>query len=69
MDIEQSLGYSNADSAVIVGAGNLGRSLLSYDGFSDCGLNIVAAFDIDDKVIGVTLNGNPEFCPGLPEQA
>jgi redox-sensing transcriptional repressor len=57
LDIEKSLGYSNADRAVIVGAGNLGRSLISYDGFSDCGLNIVAAFDIDDKVIGMTLNG------------
>lgn len=56
-DIEQFLGYDAADSAVIVGAGNLGRALLSYEGFSGCGLNIVAAFDTDESVVGRTLNG------------
>ncbi len=56
-DIEQFLGYDDSDSAVIVGAGNLGRALLSYEGFSGCGLRIVAAFDTDDKVIGKTVKG------------
>jgi len=56
-DIKQFLGYDDADSAVIVGAGNLGRALLSYEGFSGCGLRIVAAFDSDDMVIGKTVNG------------
>ena len=32
-------------SAVIVGAGRLGRALLDYSGFADYGLSIVAAFD------------------------
>jgi redox-sensing transcriptional repressor len=56
-DIERFLGYDNEDSAVIVGAGNLGRALLSHEGFSGCGLSIVAAFDSDENVIGRTLNG------------
>ncbi|MEG1017876.1 MAG: redox-sensing transcriptional repressor Rex, partial [Oscillospiraceae bacterium] len=43
--LEQFLGYDNVDSAVLVGAGHLGKALLSYDGFSQYGLKIVAAFD------------------------
>ncbi|WRS28199.1 redox-sensing transcriptional repressor Rex [Oscillospiraceae bacterium MB08-C2-2] len=56
-DIEQFLGYDDADNAVIVGSGNLGKALLSYKGFSEYGLDIVAAFDIDESVVGCTVNG------------
>ncbi len=56
-DIENFLGYGNADSAVIAGAGGLGRALLSYDGFSKYGLDIIAAFDVDEMIIGTTING------------
>ena len=31
-DLERFLGYHDVDTAVLVGAGNLGRSLLSYGG-------------------------------------
>lgn len=56
-DIEKFLGYDNADSAVIAGAGDLGCALLSYDGFSKYGLDIIAAFDVDEEIIGTTING------------
>ncbi|WMJ87183.1 redox-sensing transcriptional repressor Rex [Anaerocolumna sp. MB42-C2] len=56
-DIEKFLGYDDADSAVIAGAGGLGRTLLSYDGFSKYGLDIIAAFDIREDIIGTTING------------
>lgn len=56
-DIEKYLGFDNADSAVLAGVGDMGRALLSCDGFSKYGLNIVAAFDIDERVIGTTLYG------------
>jgi redox-sensing transcriptional repressor len=56
-DIENFLGYDNADSAVLAGAGDLGRALLSYDGFTKYGLNIVAAFDINQDLIGNSFNG------------
>jgi redox-sensing transcriptional repressor len=56
-DIEKFLGYDNADSAVLAGAGSLGRALLSYDGFSKYGLDIVAAFDVDETIIDTTING------------
>lgn len=49
--IEEFLGWDDASGAVLVGVGSLGEALLGYDGFSDYGLNIVAAFDADpDKV-------------------
>ena len=35
---------------VIVGAGNIGRALMKYDGFREGGLEIVALFDNDPKV-------------------
>ena len=56
-DIEQFLGYDNTQNAVIVGAGNLGRALLSYDGFEKQGLDIVAAFDMDNNKLGEMING------------
>ncbi len=51
-DLEDFLGYHDIDQAIIVGAGHLGRALLNYGGFKDYGLKILAAFDIDDNIIG-----------------
>ena len=45
-DIERFLGNDETNAAVLVGAGNLGRALLSYQGFAQRGLDIVAGFDI-----------------------
>ncbi|MPM97026.1 Redox-sensing transcriptional repressor Rex [bioreactor metagenome] len=49
-DIEQFLGYDNTQDAVIVGVGQLGKALMSYEGFSHYGLNIIVGFDIDEHV-------------------
>lgn len=51
----------NVSDAIIIGAGQLGRLLLSYDGFSEYGLDIVAAFDINPSVIGTQVNGKRIF--------
>lgn len=67
------LDYNNAKDAVLVGAGQLGTTLLRYDGFSSYGLNIVAAFDVDPAVIGKSIKGKqifplekfPEMCARL----
>ncbi len=42
---------------VLVGVGHLGQALLSYQGFSHKGFEIVMAFDNDPKVIGETFAG------------
>lgn len=54
--ISDFLGYENSNVAVLIGAGKLGRALMSYKGFDNYGINIVAAFDshselVDNKVI------------------
>jgi len=54
-DIETFLGYRDTTNAILIGAGHLGQAFLNYDGFSDLGLNILAAFDIDEKLIGKTI--------------
>lgn len=55
--MENLLGYHDVDSAVLVGAGSLGNALLSYKGFGSYGLDIVAAFDSDDDIIGKEICG------------
>ena len=49
-DIETFLGYTNKKDAVIVGVGQLGRALMSYEGFANYGLNIVVGFDTDETI-------------------
>lgn len=60
-DIESVLGYNNSTDAVLVGAGSLGHALLSYEGFRDYGLNIVAAFDVAESVVGTKIKNIPVF--------
>jgi redox-sensing transcriptional repressor len=43
--MEKALGVDVPVPAVIVGAGKLGTALMDYDGFSDYGVEIAAAFD------------------------
>ena len=58
-DLEHFLGYGTRNRAVLVGVGNLGLALLSYSGFADYGLNIVAAFDNKSALIGSNVDGRP----------
>ncbi len=51
------LGYGNNSEAVLVGVGNLGRSLLTYRNFKEYGLNIIAAFDNDPALTGTEHGG------------
>lgn len=55
--IRENLGYNNVTDAILVGAGYLGRALLNYKGFSESGLKIVAAFDVNESLIGQVVVG------------
>lgn len=57
--IEHALGYDDISNAVIVGAGQLGRALLSYQNYSDYGVDVIAAFDSDESLVGREINGRP----------
>lgn len=50
--IESFLGFDRDNEAFLVGAGNLGRALISYPEFRNYGLKIIAAFDNDPEKIG-----------------
>lgn len=49
--ISDFLGYGEGNDAILIGAGNLGMALMSYRGFDNYGINIVAAFDSRPEVI------------------
>ena len=72
--LENSLGYEDNKSAILVGTGNLGKAFLKYKGFEKHGLNIVAGFDADKRNFGRIINGKkiynisylPEFMKSHP---
>lgn len=68
-ELEHFLGYDNTQDAILVGAGKLGKALMSYDVFPQYGLNIVAGFDTDPRVYGTEEGGKKilpmEKLPGL----
>jgi redox-sensing transcriptional repressor len=55
--IQHYLGYDDSFHAILVGVGNIGGAILSYRGFSDYGIDIVAAFDRDKSVVGTEIAG------------
>ena len=57
--LEEYLGCNDKKSAVIFGAGELGSALLSYGGFKNYGIELVAAFDNDPKKIGTFIADKP----------
>lgn len=52
LELEELLGLNNNNEAVLVGVGRLGRAIADYSGFARYGLNIVALFDADPRIIG-----------------
>ncbi|WP_319587407.1 redox-sensing transcriptional repressor Rex [uncultured Desulfobulbus sp.] len=55
--IERFLGWDTNTEAFLVGAGSLGEALMGYPGFAECGLNIVAAFDVDPNKCHRVIHG------------
>ena len=55
--IERFLGWDTTTEAFLVGAGSLGEALMGYPGFVECGLNIVAAFDVDPNKCHRVIHG------------
>jgi redox-sensing transcriptional repressor len=55
--ITRELGLTQDWHVAIVGAGNLGRALASYKGFSERGFRISALFDVEEGVIGSEIGG------------
>lgn len=56
-ELRTALGLTKGYAVAIVGIGNLGRALSSYNGFEAWGFNIVALFDADEAKVGTTRGG------------
>ena len=59
--LKDFLGYNTINKAVLVGVGHLGSALLSFKGFDDYGLDIIAGFDIDPSLTGGSVNDKPIY--------
>ena len=51
------LGMNNGYKAIIMGAGNLGRALIQNFYFGHNGFILVAAFDVDEELVGTEMGG------------
>lgn len=49
--LEDCLGHNKLTSAVLVGAGKLGKALLQYGGFENFGVKITSAFDLNEQIL------------------
>ena len=61
-DLENFLGCNSSQKACLIGVGKLGGALLSYKGFENYGLEVVAAFDINPALAGKRV-GRTEIYP------
>jgi redox-sensing transcriptional repressor len=57
VEIRRILGTDRQWPVALIGCGNLGQALLGYRGFDKQGFSVVAAFDINAKIVGQTFEG------------
>ena len=56
-EIGKILGVDENHHIIVLGAGNLGRALVKYNGFSQHGFNFCSLFDVDESLCGKSVNG------------
>ena len=56
-EIKKILGLDKAYSIIIIGCGNVGQALANYSNFEKRGFFIKAIFDVNPKIIGMTIRG------------
>ena len=60
-EIGEILGINRGHNLVVLGAGNLGRAIMKNFRFSSNGFRLMAAFDVNDKVVGTKIAGVPVY--------
>lgn len=58
-EIGKILGLDKNYNIVIIGAGNLGQAIANYTSFEKSGFEVLALFDINPRLIGMTIRGIP----------
>jgi len=56
-EIGNILGVEDAHNIIVLGAGNLGRALVKYNGFAEHGFHFCSLFDVDESLCGKSVNG------------
>ncbi|HHX14477.1 MAG TPA: redox-sensing transcriptional repressor Rex [Clostridiales bacterium] len=51
------LGLDQSYKMIIVGSGNLGQAIANYATYYKTGFQVVAMFDVNPKLIGISING------------
>ncbi|NLC45224.1 MAG: redox-sensing transcriptional repressor Rex [Clostridiales bacterium] len=60
-EIHNILGLTNDNNFIVIGAGNLGQALANYTGFEKEGFTVKALFDINPRLIGLSIRGIPVY--------
>ena len=55
--LEDFLGFTRMHKAFLFGVGRLGTALLNDSGLKQFGLEVVASFDVDRRIVGRTVSG------------
>lgn len=56
-EIAKILGLDKKHNMIIVGVGNLGQALANYGSFSKRGFHLVGLFDVNPRLIGMSMRG------------
>lgn len=59
--IASILGTDRGYSAILIGAGHIGRALMDNFCFTEWGFNLKCGFDIDESIIGTEIGGVPVY--------
>jgi redox-sensing transcriptional repressor len=51
------LGINKKHNTIIIGAGNLGQAIANYSGFAQTGFVLKGMFDINPRIIGISIRG------------
>ena len=60
-ELTDFLGFKSRHKAFVIGVGSLGAALIQDVGLSQYGMNIVAGFDVDPKLVGTDVCGVPIY--------
>ena len=60
-EVADILGMNRGHTVAILGAGNLGHALMENFPFTYNGFRLVAAFDVDPKLVGTEFSGTPVY--------
>ena len=60
-ELTDFLGFKHKHTAFMIGVGSLGGALIQDTGLAHYGLNVVAGFDVNPKLVGTTIKGIPIY--------